>query len=155
MIPCKQFRRERRVPGPIERHFVFLFNFVARMGQALREIAVIGQDEKAFSLRVEPANVEEARELRRQEIENGVARIGIGPRRNEAGRFVQDDIKLAFAPHQLASDFDVIAFRRLGAEIGADAPVDRDAPVGDQLVAMPPRTDTGGGEETVQAHGES
>ena len=27
--------------------------------------------------------------------------------------------------------------------------IDRDAPIGNQLVAMPPRTDTSGGEETV------
>ena len=152
--PGQQFRRERWIPRAIEGHFVFLFDFVARMRQALREIAVVGQDEKAFGLRVEPADVEEARELGRQEIENRVARIGIGAGGNEAGRFVQDDVELAFAADQLASDFDVIALRRLRAEVGADAAVDRDAPVGNQLVAMPPRTDTGGGEETVQAHGE-
>ena len=107
----QQLRRERWLPGAIERHFVFLFDFVARMRQALREIAVVGQDEKAFGLRVEPADIEEARELRRQEIEDRVARIGIGAGRNEAGRFVQDDVELALAVDQLAPDFDVIALR--------------------------------------------
>ena len=51
--------------------------------------------------------------------------------------------------HQLAPDFNVIALRRLRAEIGADPAVDRDASVDNQLVAMPPRTDTGCGEEAV------
>ena len=37
----QQFRQERRIPRAIECHFVFLLNFVARMRQALREIAVV------------------------------------------------------------------------------------------------------------------
>jgi hypothetical protein len=145
----QQLRRERWFPGTIERHFVFLFDFVAGMSQALREIAVVGQDEKPFGLRVEPANIEKAREFGRQEIENRVARIRIGARGNEARRFVQDDVEVALAVDQLVADFDVIALRRLRAEIGADATVDRNATVGDHLVAMPPRTDTSGGEETI------
>lgn len=147
--PGHQFRRERRIPRSIECHFVFFFDFVARVRQALRQIAVVREDEKSFCLRVEPANIEQARELRRQEIENRVARIGIGARGNEAGRFVQDDVELALAVHQLAPDFDVIALGRLRAEVCANTTVDRDAPVGNQLVAMPPRTDTGCGEEAV------
>ena len=62
---------------------------------------------------------------------------------------MQDDVELVLAVDQLASDFDMIALRRLRAEVGADATVDRDAPVGNQLVAMPPRTDAGCSEETV------
>ena len=56
---------------------------------------------------------------------------------------------MALAVDKLVPDLDVVALRRLRAEVGADAAVDRNAPVGDQLVAMTPRTDTGGGEETV------
>ena len=125
--PGQQFRRERRIPRSIERYFVFFFDFVARVRQALRQIAVVRENEESFGLRVEPANIEQARELRRQEIENRVARIGIGARGNEAGRFVKDDIELALAAHELANDFDVSALRRLRAEVGADAAVDRDA----------------------------
>ena len=78
--PGQQFRRERWIPRAIERHFVFFFDFVARVSQTLREVAVVREDEKSFGLRVEAAYIEEARELRRQEIENRVARIGIGAR---------------------------------------------------------------------------
>ena len=134
-------------------YLYFLFDFVTRMRQALREIPVVRQDKQAFGLGVEPADIKEAGELRRQEIEDRIAGIGIRAGGNEAGRFVQDDVELAFAAHQLAADFDVIALGGLGAEVGADAAVNRDAAGGDQLVAIPPRTDTGGGEETVQAHG--
>lgn len=149
----QQLRRERWIPGPIERHFIFLFDFVARMGQALREVAIVRQDEKAFGLRVEPADIEKARKPGRQEIEDSIARIGIGSGGYKAGGFVQDDVELAFAAHQLAPHFDMIVLRRLRAEVRADTTVDRDPPGGDQFIAMPSRTDTGSGEETVQAHG--
>ena len=147
--PGQQFRHERRIPRTIECHFVFLFNFGARMRQAVRKIAIVRQDEKSFGLRIESANIEKARELRRQKIENRVARIGIGARRDEAGRFMQDEVELALAVHELTSDFDMITFGRLRAEVGADATVDCNAPIGNQLVAMPPRTDAGRSEETV------
>ena len=58
-------------------------------------------------------------------------------------------MELALAVHQFATNLDVIGLRRLRAEVGTDAAVDRDAPGGNQFVAMPPRTDTGCGEETI------
>ena len=67
---------------------------------------------------------------------------------------MQHDIEPALAVDEFAVDFDVIALARLRAEVRADSAVDRDAPGCDQFVAMPPRTETGCGKETVQAHGE-
>jgi hypothetical protein len=40
-----QFWRQRRVPQVIERRFVFFFDFVTRMGEPLREIAVVGEED--------------------------------------------------------------------------------------------------------------
>lgn len=119
------------------------------MRQALSKIAVVRQNEKTFGLRVEPADIEKARELRGQEIENGVACIGIDSSRNETGGFVQDDVKPALAVHEFATDLDVVGLGRLRAEIGADAAVDCDASVRNQLVAVSPRTDAGCSEETI------
>ena len=123
------------------------------MSQALGEIAVICEKEESFGLGVEPANVEKARKLGGQEIKNRVARIGIGSSGNEAGRLIQDDVELLLALDQFAPHFHVVAFRRLGAEIGANATVDGDTSVGDQLVAVPPRTDASGGEKAIETHG--
>ena len=145
----QQFRHERRIPWAIECHFVFLLNFGARMHQPMREIAIVRQDEKSFALRIESTDIEEAREFRRQEIENRVARIGIGVCRDKAGRFVQDDVELGLAVNQLASDFDMVTCDRLRTEVSTDAAVDCNAPSSNQLVAMAPRTDAGGREETV------
>jgi hypothetical protein len=109
------------------------------MSKALREIAVVREQEEAFSLSIEPADVEKARQMWRQQIEDGVPRVRIAPGRNESGRFMQHDVEPALAADEFAVDFDVVAFPGLGAEIGADLAVEGDA--------------SGRGKETVEAHG--
>ena len=74
---AQQFRRQRAIPLSIQRNFIFLFNLVARMGQLLSKIAAIRQKKQAFALSVEPTDIEKARELWRQQIENRVARVRI------------------------------------------------------------------------------
>jgi len=150
--PTDQFRRERGIPRSIERHFIFLFDFVTGMRETLGQVAVVCQDEKARGLSVEPANVEKTRQMRRQEIEDGVARVGIAAGRNESRGLVQNDVEPAFAVDQLAVHFYVVALRRLRAEIGADLAVDPDPARGNQFIAIPARAETGRGEEAVEAH---
>src|SRR5207302_10645464 len=103
------------------------------MRESLREITVVCQQKQAFTLRVEPADVEKARKLRRQEIENRVARVWIAFRRNKSGRFVQCDRHWPLKVNHFAANLDVIAVARLCAEVCADAPIDGDAPICDQF----------------------
>src|SRR5438046_2460678 len=84
--PGQQFRHERRIPWAIECHFVFLLNFGAAMHETRREIAIVRQDEKSFTLRIAPAEIEDARKVRREEVENHGERCGISARGYEAGR---------------------------------------------------------------------
>ena len=125
------------------------------MGEALGQVAIVGQEEEPFGLGIEPADVEETWQMRRQKIEDGIAGLGIAPGRNKPGRLMQHDIEPALAVNELAVDLDVVALRRLRAEIGADLTVDGHATVGDQRITMPPRTEPGRGEKTVQAHWKS
>jgi hypothetical protein len=60
---AQQFRGERRIPWSIQRHFVFFLDLLARMNELLGELAVIGEDEKSFTLRIQPADVKEPREF--------------------------------------------------------------------------------------------
>ena len=62
-------------------------------------------------------------------------------------------VKPALPVDELAVHFDVVAFCRLGAEVGAGLTVDGHAAGRDYFIAMPPRTEAGRGEETIQAHG--
>lgn len=82
-------------------------------------------------MRVEPADVEEAREFCGQQVENGVARVWIFAGGNESGRLVQRDVNGTIDLDALAIDFDVIVLTGLNAEIGDDLPVQRDATGGD------------------------
>ncbi len=50
---------------------------------------------------------------------------------------------------EFAPDFDVIVLGRLHAEVGANPAVDRDLARRDQFIAMPARSDAGGGEKTI------
>src|SRR6266550_3097432 len=118
------------------------------MRQTLGQITVVGEKKKAFRLGIQPADVEEARQMRRKQVENGVARIWVTSRRNKTSRLMQHDIEPALAVDEFAVDFDVVAVSRLRAEIGADLAVDRYASGCDQFIAIPPRAEAGCAKKT-------
>ncbi len=149
----QQLRSERCIPRPIESYLVLLLDLVARMSEALGEVTIVGEKEETLSLGVEPADVEQSREMRREEVEDGVTRVRVAPGGNEPSRLVQHDVEALLAVDQFAVDFDVVALRGLRAEIGANAAVNRDAASGNELVAMPARTQPRRGKDPVQAHG--
>ena len=98
------------------------------MREPLSEIAVVREEDKAFGLRIETANVEEAGKFSWQKIEDGVAGVHIFSRRDEARRLVQHDGEQWSGMNQFAVHFDMIARSRLRAEIGPDFAIDSDAP---------------------------
>jgi len=67
------------VPLSIQRHLVFLFDLEPWMSEPLCQIAIVCQQEQSFTLCVEPADIEQARKLWRQQIEDRVACIRIAP----------------------------------------------------------------------------
>src|SRR5215472_8929322 len=81
----QQFRRERVVPRSIQRHLVFLLDFVPWMGETLGKLAVICEEKQALGLGIQTSNVEEPRKFCGQQIKNSVAHIRIFPRRNKSG----------------------------------------------------------------------
>ena len=123
------------------------------MGELLCKLAVIRENEQAFSLRVEPADVEKLRKFLRKQIEDRVAGMGVFARGDKTGRLVQHDRERRIEMQQPAIDFNVIARGRLRAEVGADLAVNHHASSCDQFVAMTARTDASGGEVAIEAHG--
>ena len=97
------------------------------MSEPLREIAVVCEENEAFGLGIETANVEETGEFSRQNIEDRVASVRIFSRRDEARRLVQHDGEHWSGMNQFPVRFDMIARGRLRAEIGADFAIDSDA----------------------------
>ncbi len=145
----QQFRREFGSPRAIQCHFVFLFNFVTWMRQALCEISVICEKKQTFGLCVKAPNVEQPRELCRQQIKNSIAHVRISPGRNESGGLVQHDGERRCDLNNLAIHLDVVAPVGLRAEVGAGFAVDSDLARCDQFIAMPTRSDTSSGEEAI------
>ena len=102
------------------------------MREALGKVAVVRQQEQAFTLRVEPADIKQARKFRRQQIENRIVCVRIAPGRNKSSRFVERNRQRLLGVDELAVDFDIVALGvGLGAEICADLTVDRNAAVRD------------------------
>ena len=87
-------------PMVVEGDIVFLVDFVTRVSQTLSEVAVVSQKEESFGLGVESTNIEKARELWGQKIEDGVAHVGVGSSGNKAGRFVEDQVNVALSLNQ-------------------------------------------------------
>ncbi len=151
MMPRNNFCAGCAVPRLVEGYFILLLDLETRMRQALRQVAVVRENEQPFALRVEPPDIEEPWEMRGQQIENGIARVRIFSGRNESGRLVQHEVEPLLRSHHFAADLDVIGLVRLRAEIGHDATVDGHATGRDQFIAMPPRTDAGRREIAIEA----
>ena len=138
------------LPATIECDLVSFFYFLTRVHELLSELTIIRKNEESFALGVEPANIEKPRELGRQQIKNRVPRFRIAFRRNKTRGFMEDDVEMSFGVDQFAADLNVIFFGRLRTEVGADSTIDGDLPRSDQLIAMPARSDAGGGEKGEQ-----
>src|SRR6266480_356963 len=149
----QQFRRERWVPRPIQRHLIFLVDFITRMCEALRECAITCEKKQTLSLRVQTPDVEEPGKFLWKQIKDSVARVRIFSGRNKSRWLIQHDRKRRSDANKFAIDLDVVIRARLCAEVCADFAVDGDATRCDQLITMPARSDASGREKTVKAHG--
>lgn len=149
---AEEFLAILRVEGFVDEDFVFLFDLVAGMGEGEGEIPVIADQEEAFAFLVETADMVEARPIRGEKIEDGLAAAFVAGAADVAGRLVQDDGDLLFGLEEAIPDFDGVIGADLGGEVGDDAPVDADLAGGDELFDTAAGAEAGGGEETVQAH---
>jgi hypothetical protein len=152
---AQQFRRECVVPWPIQSHFIFLVDFMARVREPLRQFAIICEEKQTFSLRVQAPDVEEAGKFLWKQIKDGVARVLIFSGRDKSRRLVQDDGKCRSGSNEFAIDFNVVVRARLCAEVGADFTVYGDATRCDQFITISARSNAGGGEKAIETQGRS
>ena len=111
--PSRSARSARSVErGAAERGAVGLRHLVARVREAVRELAVVRQQDQAGRLGVEAADRIEAA-LGGHEVDDGSAAVRVARGRDDAGRLVQrvDDARLG-ALDRLAVERDVAAWRR-------------------------------------------
>ena len=88
------------------------------MGETLREIAVVGEEEKTFGLGIEPADIEEPRKISAA-ADRRSCRRACGSRRVETkpAGLCSMMVSASARPNEPVPDFDVVALFDLGAEI--------------------------------------
>jgi len=149
---AQQSRHEHRIPRPIQRHFVFFLDFVTRMCEPLRQFTVVCEKKQALGLRVQATDIEQLGKFLWKQIKDSVARMRIFSGGNKPRGFTQHDGERWGDANQFAIDFNVIVRVGLCTEVRAYFTIDGDATRRDQFIAIPARSDAGGGEITVEAH---
>lgn len=125
--------------------FVEALDAVARMGEPRGQLAVVGQEQQAFGVVVEPSDRVDALAHARQQVDDSRPALGIGHRRHIAARFVQQEIAERLAHGDPAPvDADVILFRvGFRSELAHDGAIDADASLEHQAFSRAPGGDTG------------
>ncbi len=99
------------------------------MQHAVREVAVIGEQEQTFGVVVEAPDGEEPRAFRWQEVDHDRPTLGIGAAADIAARLVQEDVGPRLrAAQELAVEGDPVGLGiGLGARLAPDLAVDGNA----------------------------
>ena len=126
---------------------------VARVGQAVRQLAVGGEEHRPLGVVVEPAHREDPLPDAGQIPGGGGAALRVGERGDAAGRLVEQEVALLLPlQRRLAVHRDQVARRvHLGAERRDGAAVHGHPALGDQLLGLAPRGDAGPGQELLEA----
>jgi hypothetical protein len=129
---------------------ILLVEAVARMHDAIRDVAIVGQEQQALGVAVEPADGIDPLGNRHQIHYRAAVALILGGG-DVAARFVEQDVAWPLRLEQLAVDANSRASRiGLGAELGHDGAVDADAAGANQLFGGTARTDASRGEDSLQ-----
>ncbi len=124
------------------------------MGEATSEVAVVGEEQQAGGVAVEPADGIDALWTGAvDEHHHGFAVLGVVDGGDEAFGLVEEEVAFALAVEGFATVFDHVAFVNLEAHLGDYFAVDGDAASGDELVGITPRANAGIGNVFVEAGG--
>jgi hypothetical protein len=139
-----------RVGDALDLYQVGLRMLIARVGQLVSQLAVIGQQQQPFAVLVQPTDGKEAL----GHLNQLETRRVFGARvlaRKVAGRFVQHDIAVTFRDDRPTVHADVGPDRvGLGPQLSHDATVHRHPAGRNQFFARPARTKARLGEDLLQ-----
>jgi hypothetical protein len=94
----------------VQQRLVLLVDPVARMHDAVGDLAVVGQQQQAFGLPVQPADRDDPL-VDGNEVHNGVAAALVGGCRDVATRLVEQNVPPANDRDELPVDFDLLGAR--------------------------------------------
>jgi uncharacterized protein with GYD domain len=138
---------------PLDVRLVRLVHLVARVGEAMGELAVVRQEKRPRRVDVEAADGDEPRTML-DEIYDGRTSLWVPRGRHDPGRLVQEHVGELLRRDAAPVDLDHIPPPDEVVQLAAAA-VDRDAPGLDQLVRAAARGHAGAGEVGIQSHGRS
>ena len=98
-----------RLEGPIEKDFILFFNFVRRVRQTMGKCTIVGEEDQAFALLVEPPNVKKPPEMSWDEVQDGRPSTFVGSRADNPFRFVQEDVSRRGGSQRRFPHPDVVA----------------------------------------------
>ena len=120
------------VDGPMRAHPVAAQPTGRRQFEHPREAAVVGEEQQALGVDVEPADRDDARQVRRQGVENGRPPLGIAGGGDEAAGLVEQEEPGALGRGEpLAVDPDVVLVGHVVGGALEHLAVDGDAALGD------------------------
>ena len=115
-----------------------------RQFEHARKAAVIGQQQQALGVDVEPADRDDARQVRAAGVENRRAAFRVAGGGDEAARLVEQEQAGALGARQrLAVDADVVGVAHIEGGAGEHFAVDADAALRDPVLGVAARTKAG------------
>lgn len=146
---AKPLKRGFSRPGQCE-NVILLVEAIPRVHHAVRNIAVIGQEQQALGVAIEPPDgIDPLRH--RDEIHHRPAIAFIFRGRDVSARFVEQDVTRSLRLEQFAVDADLradwVGFR---AELRHRLAVDADATFANEIFRGTARTDASRGEDALQ-----
>ncbi len=128
---------------------------VARMGELIDEVSVIGQKDQSFTVRIEPSNRLQSRISRKiYELCDKAFRVTIGQGAGDAFRLVHRDIIETSRGFwdRTAVDSDSLRVRiSFNPKFDNYCAIDGNTALTDPLLRCPPRREPGGGENFLQS----
>ena len=123
-------------------HQIRLLDAEARVHQLERQVAVVGQEQQAFAVLVEPADGVDALRHMRHEIDGARPAGGIVIGAEVAARLVDEPVDRPLDMQRLAIDGDGLFARLdLRAEFAHHLSIDRDTAAHDQFFTVAPGAD--------------
>jgi hypothetical protein len=133
---------------------VHLGDMVAGMQQGLAHCAVIRQQHEPLGVEVQTAHGEHPDVHAIQQVLDRRPAFRIAEGRDVSLGFVEDDVRVRFDPPQMpAIDLDMVVVRvDARPQLTNDLAIDRDPPLGDQLLGLSARGEAGRGDDFLKAN---
>ena len=121
---------------PIEKDFILFFNFVRGMRQTMGKCTIIGEEDQAFALLVEPSNVKEPPEMSWDEVKDGRPSTFVGSRADNPFRFMQEDVsRRGGSQRRFSRDSDVVSRINDRRQVANEMAIDRNLAFSDEDLA--------------------